>query len=98
MDPDVVKILGEPTRLRIVADLQRHRGEQRVADVIRRLNPRNHFQVRHHARRLAEAGAVRVRKVFDGERVETLIELTDAGKAALRHWRDEIDVEGRIAG
>jgi DNA-binding transcriptional ArsR family regulator len=97
MDP-LVKILGEPTRLRICADLQRHRGEQRVADLIRRLAPKNHFQVRHHANRLAEAGAVRLRKHFDGEKVETLIELTCAGKKALQHLREEINLEERAAG
>jgi len=89
MDP-LVKAVGEPTRLRICADLQRHRGEQRMVDLIHRLNPRHHYQVRHHARMLADAGVVRVRKAVDGMHVETLIELTAAGKAALRQWRDEL--------
>jgi DNA-binding transcriptional ArsR family regulator len=99
MENALVKAVGESTRLQICRDLDRHRGAQLLADVIRRLNPKHHFAVRWHARRLAEAGAITLTKRFDGERVETRIALTAAGKAALRQLRDENNnLEERLAG
>ena len=43
-----------------------------------------------HLTKLEEAGYVRIRKSFQGKKPNTMIQLTERGRAAFRNYKDEM--------
>jgi DNA-binding MarR family transcriptional regulator len=76
------QVILSPTRLAVVLHLVENGGTAKYTDVCRTLGIKT-GSMSVHARRLEDAGIIRIRKRFEDRRPVTSFALTDAGRRAL---------------
>lgn len=91
---DIDKTIHEPARLLIMANL--YVIESADFTYLMRQTGLTYGNLSSHMSKLEEAGYIEVTKEFKGKRPNTMLELTDQGRAALKHYRDQL--MGILAG
>ena len=85
---DIDKLIHEPARLLIMANL--YVVESADFTFLMAQTGLTWGNLSSHMTKLEEAGYIEVEKTFKGKRPNTMLKLTEAGRAAFRHYRDSM--------